>query len=532
MPSVAAEAETPIVNAEPDSIQQSNDAKELPTEAPIIQPVQPLVNEPSEQSVDEAMDDVDEQQIESSKSEDASAKNDVTKSSDESTVASNVVECVEPVEQTIDESVSASETQEDETKMDTGGGGGDDDGKSVTQSDDNKRDGESDSDRKEQRKRKRSRSRSRSRSKSPSPSAKRTRRASPVQNTDDFTNAEDEPEIDANSVLLSWFDSDLNLKINSSEFLSARPISDGPLHMAWAGARATHGVKSGKASYEVYIDELSHVRGLRDRNVHEVRCGWSVKTANLQLGEAPLSFGYGGSGKKSLNNEFTDYGTKFKYRGDVIGVYLDLDSEPCKIEYTVNGEPQGTAFEFDKSELGDEALYPHILAKNTGFKVNFGGMEKPFVSKIVSKTERDDRRESRRDRRSERDSKRDRSRSRSRSHSRDERRDRSEETEKSSTSKKVEDESASESQADASASPTSKNDADKPVAEEKTEEKPEEVSADVAETEEKTAEGAVDANGDNQPKSAEEDPPAEKTILPGYEFIGKLPIEQLVPGYR
>lgn len=52
--------------------------------------------------------------------------------------------------------------------------------------------------------------------------------------------------------------------------------------------------------------------------------------------------------------------------------HQDLESTPCKISYTVNGVEQGTAYEFDKSELGDKAVFPHILTKNMCYRVNFG----------------------------------------------------------------------------------------------------------------------------------------------------------------
>ncbi|XP_037033065.1 heterogeneous nuclear ribonucleoprotein U-like protein 1 [Bradysia coprophila] len=536
------EAEKTIVSAEPVGTKTVEAAAEVPTETSDPVPITE-VQQPSAVTEDEPMDEDSniEQKIESTIADDDKLKDDVRQPNVEhieENVTAALGEAADPEEVKEEESTkSEAEPAKPEVDVETKMESCDDERTSVTQSEDNKRESESDSDR--------TRKRKRSRSKSSSPTVKRSRRASPVQNTDDFTNVEDEPEIDASAVLLSWFDSDLNLKVNSSEFLSARPISEGPLHMAWAGVRATHGVKSGKVSYEILIDDLYRIRGQYDRNPNEIRCGWSVKTSSLQLGEAPLSFGYGGSGKKSLNNEFTDYGCKFRNRGDVIGVYLDLDSTPCKIEYTVNGESQGVAFEFEKSELGDEALYPHILSKNTGFKVNFGGMEKSFVSKIKPKShrderdDRDDRRDSRRDRRSDRDSRRDRdSRSRSRSRSRSQSRSRGDRKEKSDEEEKppaTNDEKPAEGDAEnptndvdtaETAVSTSQENSDEPVAEEKAEEK----SMDVVKSDENAAD-ADGANGDSQPKDAEEEVPVEKTMLPGYEFIGKLSSEQLIPGF-
>lgn len=39
------------------------------------------------------------------------------------------------------------------------------------------------------------------------------------------------------------------------------------------------------------------------------------------IGEEPFSFGYGGTGKKSSNCKFEDYGEKFS-ENDIIGCYI------------------------------------------------------------------------------------------------------------------------------------------------------------------------------------------------------------------
>lgn len=65
-----------------------------------------------------------------------------------------------------------------------------------------------------------------------------------------------------------------------------------------------------------------------------------------------------------------------------------MDSTPCTIKFTVNGEEQGIAKEFEKSILEGKALFPHVLTKNISFKINFGQNEKsllnrPKVVKVV-----------------------------------------------------------------------------------------------------------------------------------------------------
>ena len=56
---------------------------------------------------------------------------------------------------------------------------------------------------------------------------------------------------------------------------------------------------------------------------HVVRIGWSLDSCSTQLGEEPFSYGYGGSGKKSTNSRFENYGDKFAENG-VIGCFARI----------------------------------------------------------------------------------------------------------------------------------------------------------------------------------------------------------------
>lgn len=165
-------------------------------------------------------------------------------------------------------------------------------------------------------------SRKRKRSRSPSPK-RRTRTSSTAANTDDFTNVEDEPELDPEKVTLSWFDSDLQLRISPTDFCDARPISDAALGLVWAGARATHGVSVGqKVFYEVQLQQKNaRVNFEQEKHLFNLRCGWSTLDSGLHLGDTALSFGYDGEGKKIRNGESEDYGKPFEV-DDVVGVYL------------------------------------------------------------------------------------------------------------------------------------------------------------------------------------------------------------------
>lgn len=225
----------------------------------------------------------------------------------------------------------------------------------------------------------------------------KTPRIKPAQTDIEFLAEENEPEIDNSKVLLSWFDSDLNLEIDPKTFDTAKPISDGALALLWAGVRANMGVTKGKVAFEVILTKTNEMRKVTEEPVtSEFRVGWSTADANLQLGEAKHSFAYASTASKGTDSKFSEYGTEYKLN-DVVGVYLDLESSPCKIEYTVNNVSQGTAFEFDKAELEGKALFPHICTRNFAFKVNFGQLERSLLNdrpkpkkqkKDVKKTEK------------------------------------------------------------------------------------------------------------------------------------------------
>jgi heterogeneous nuclear ribonucleoprotein U-like protein 1 len=198
----------------------------------------------------------------------------------------------------------------------------------------------------------------------------------PPPNIDDFVNDEDEPELDESKIQLSWFDSDLNLKIDRETFCSAVSLSDTGLALVWAGARANYGaINNGKYFYEMQLlAQNTKISYPNERNLHEIRCGWSTASSSLQLGENDLSFGLDSSGRKCCNAEFSDYGVKLGVL-DVVGVLLDLNDEKCTVQFTINGKDQGVAFEFEKSTLNEQALFPHIVTKNIEFKVNFGQLD-------------------------------------------------------------------------------------------------------------------------------------------------------------
>lgn len=179
-------------------------------------------------------------------------------------------------------------------------------------------------------------------------------------------------------------DSDLHLRIDPTTFASAKPLTSEIYSLIWSGARANYGVREGKVCFEVRLSEESvpeNSHYFRDEpHVRGFRVGFSMPKSSLLLGEAEHSFGYCETGRKATQSEFTDYGKPYQL-DDVIGCYLDLESEPCTITYTLNGEDLGVAFEFEKSILGEEgALFPHIVTKGYEYSVNFSDTEQLLVN--------------------------------------------------------------------------------------------------------------------------------------------------------
>lgn len=204
-----------------------------------------------------------------------------------------------------------------------------------------------------------------------------------------FEVKENEPEIPEALVCLDWYNSDLNLRITDN-YMTGIPFSRLVSHhlsqkltyfislprdgwgYCYAGARATYGFNSGKVWFEVkYLDNLD-VKVEKDAVTFDLRVGWSSNKGSLMLGEDDKSWCYSSAeGKMAHMKTFEEYGEKFT-KGDVVGAYIDFEGDEVSLTFTKNGEDQGDAFQIPKAELNGEALFPHIMARNVKFDVNFG----------------------------------------------------------------------------------------------------------------------------------------------------------------
>lgn len=107
------------------------------------------------------------------------------------------------------------------------------------------------------------------------------------------------------------------------------------------------------------------------------RIGWSTEKAAHDIGTDKFSFGYGGTGKKSNNRQFDDYGESFGIH-EVIGCLLDL--QKGEISFTKNGKHFGIAFRLNDQMRSHETFYPAVVLKNAEMLFNFGGT--PFKHQI------------------------------------------------------------------------------------------------------------------------------------------------------
>ncbi|XP_039624177.1 heterogeneous nuclear ribonucleoprotein U-like protein 1 [Polypterus senegalus] len=190
---------------------------------------------------------------------------------------------------------------------------------------------------------------------------------------------DDEEDFDDTLVAIDTYNCDLHFKVSRDRY-SGYPLTIEGFAYLWSGARVSYGVNKGRVCFELKINEEISVKHLpaSEPDPHVVRVGWSLDSCSTQLGEEEFSYGYGGTGKKSHNCKFEDYGERFR-ENDVIGCFIDFESAgDVQIAFTKNGKWLGVAYRIRKDVLGGRALFPHVLVKNCAIEFNFGQKEEPY----------------------------------------------------------------------------------------------------------------------------------------------------------
>uniref|UniRef100_A0A8C5QFA1 Heteroous nuclear ribonucleoprotein U like 1 n=1 Tax=Leptobrachium leishanense TaxID=445787 RepID=A0A8C5QFA1_9ANUR len=193
---------------------------------------------------------------------------------------------------------------------------------------------------------------------------------------------DDEDDVfDDSMVVLDNYNSDLHFKLDKDR-TTGYPLTIEGFAYLWSGGRATHGVNKGRVCFEMKVIEEIAVGHLpaSEPDPHVVRIGWSLDSCSTQLGEELFSYGYGGTGKKSTNCKFENYGQPFAEH-DVIGCYIDFETHSdVEMSFSKNGQPLGMAYRVRRETLGTNALFPHVLVKNCSVEFNFGQRAEPFCS--------------------------------------------------------------------------------------------------------------------------------------------------------
>ncbi|KAM4617433.1 heterogeneous nuclear ribonucleoprotein U-like protein 2 [Discoglossus pictus] len=180
-------------------------------------------------------------------------------------------------------------------------------------------------------------------------------------------------EVEDTVVCLDYDNCDLQLKTDKDLF-GGRPFFSDKFPSLWTGSRATHGITKGNICFEVKVTaNLNKV----PTDTPMLRVGWSVGKSSPQLGEDDLSFAYDCRGLKATNAKFEAYGEAFG-QNDVIGCFADMNGETVELSFSKNGVALDPAFLVEKASLGGQALFPHVLCKGCGFRVNFGQKEQPW----------------------------------------------------------------------------------------------------------------------------------------------------------
>ena len=167
------------------------------------------------------------------------------------------------------------------------------------------------------------------------------------------------------TVILNRQDSTVNLSV-SDDGLTAQPLLSDALCKLCSGVRANASALHGKLFFIVEVlEELQE-----DDGTHEVLIGLSTRVSDVaQLGTGS-SYAISSTAEKWTAAKAEAFGIKFGV-GDKVGCFLDLDSHTCTVNFAINSNWLGAAYEVVRPVRPQTALFPHILLKNVKVKVDF-----------------------------------------------------------------------------------------------------------------------------------------------------------------
>lgn len=120
----------------------------------------------------------------------------------------------------------------------------------------------------------------------------------------------------------------------------------------WLGVRGRPGVMYGAYQFDIELEQDCLLR-----------VGWGADTSDRIIGLDALSFGYGGSARKSSNRKFDSYGEEYGAKGTIVSCLIDRRSPDRQaISYALNGTILGVAFELPPKMAG-VPLFPAVSGK-------------------------------------------------------------------------------------------------------------------------------------------------------------------------
>ncbi|KAL3146007.1 hypothetical protein ABBQ38_015364 [Trebouxia sp. C0009 RCD-2024] len=156
----------------------------------------------------------------------------------------------------------------------------------------------------------------------------------------------------------------------SDDLLTATPVVSGRLAHIWSGARCNSSAAEGKVFFVVNIVEQELEGDTSPVLPPEALIGVSFRaTATAQLGSGS-SWAYSSLGQKRTAAKAEPFGVPFA-AGDSIGCFLDIDSDPCTMSFSHNGSWLGQAHNIPKPDQREGGLYPHVLLKGFGARIQF-----------------------------------------------------------------------------------------------------------------------------------------------------------------
>ena len=174
-------------------------------------------------------------------------------------------------------------------------------------------------------------------------------------------------------VQLDPYISDLNALLDNN-YTTLESLSNDGFSYMFASSKATHGLLTGRAYYNVILQENTEISNStissEEMNPHQVKVGFSCLSNSNRLGEEGESYCYCSNSTKCEDNRYHSFGRPF-FKGDKVGAYIDLSNPTiAEIFFTLNGYPLGCAFKIRRKS--DSVYFPHVSVKNMKVKVIFG----------------------------------------------------------------------------------------------------------------------------------------------------------------